>query len=130
PIGLTRDNTAINPIFPTGGSRFEVSAKLTPPYSMFNNVDYANLGELREFQLENADGMLIDRFGRPLREGDEPVADQSKIDQEKYKWLEFYKIKFNGTWYTNLYKKLVLQTHTEFGFLGAYNNERGVPPFV
>ena len=128
-VGLTRDNTAINPIFPTRGSKFEITAKLTPPYSLFNDVDYANLGDLREFQLENENGVLIDRLGRPLREGDTPVADQSKIDQEKYKWLEFYKIKFQGTWYTNLYKKLVLQTHTEFGFLGAYNNDRGVPPF-
>src|SRR5690606_7331230 len=128
-IGLTRDNTSVNPIFPTAGSKFEVTAKLTPPYSLFSDTDYANLDKLKEFQLQNEDGVLIDRLGRPLRDGDAPIADQSKIDQEKYKWLEFYKIKFNGTWSTNLYEKLVLQTHTEFGFLGAYNNDRGVPPF-
>jgi outer membrane protein insertion porin family len=128
-LGLTRDNTFSNPIFPMGGSKFEIVAKLTPPYSLFNDVDYANLGDQREFQLENDRGVLINRQGRPLREGEDPVPDQTKIDQEKYKWLEFYKIKFNGTWYTNLYEKLVLRTHAEYGFLGAYNNERGVPPF-
>lgn len=128
-IGLTRNNTSVNPIFPTGGSKFEVIAKLTPPYSLFNDVDYANLDEQREFQLKNDNGTLIKRNGRPLRPGEDPVADQSKIDQEKFKWLEFYKIKFSGSWYENLYEKLVLRTHAEYGFLGAYNNDRGVPPF-
>ena len=128
-IGLTRDNTFTNPIFPMGGSKFEILAKVTPPYSLFNNVDYANLGSQREFQLENENGILINRQGRPLRPGEDPVPDRSKIDQEKYKWLEFYKIKFKGTWYTNLYDKLVMRTHAEYGFLGAYNSERGVPPF-
>ncbi|WP_424493128.1 outer membrane protein assembly factor BamA [Salinimicrobium sp. GXAS 041] len=128
-IGLTRNNTSVNPIFPTGGSKFEVIAKLTPPYSLFNDVDYGNLGDEREFQLENENGTLINSEGRPLRPGEDPIADQSKIDQEKYKWLEFYKIKFSGTWYTNLYEKLVMKTHAEYGFLGAYNNDRGIPPF-
>ena len=78
---------------------------------MWNGVDYSNLGSLPEFQDSN---------GNP---------DQSAIDQEKYKWLEFYKIKFKGSWYTRLFDKLVLRTHAEFGFLGAYNNDRGVIPF-
>lgn len=128
-VGLTRDNTFTNPIFPMGGSKFEVTAKLTPPFSLFNNVDYANLGDQREFQLENEHGRLINMEGRPLAPGEDPIADPSKVDQEKFKWLEFYKIKFSGEWYTNLYQKLVLKTQTEFGFLGAYNNERGIPPF-
>jgi outer membrane protein insertion porin family len=128
-IGLTRDNTFSNPIFPMGGSKFEIMAKFTPPFSLFNDVDYGNLGDQREFQLQNDNGVLINRQGRPLRAGEDPVADQSKIDQEKYKWLEFYKIKFNGTWYETLYKKLVMRAHAEYGFLGAYNNERGIPPF-
>ncbi|GAB2765049.1 outer membrane protein assembly factor BamA [Salinimicrobium soli] len=128
-IGLTRDNTFTNPIFPMGGSKFEIIAKLTPPYSLFNDVDYANLGDQKEFQLQNANGTLINRQGRPLQAGEDPVPDQSKIDQEKYKWLEFYKVKFSGTWYTNLYEKLVMRSHAEYGFLGAYNNDRGIPPF-
>ncbi|GHA24505.1 outer membrane protein assembly factor BamA [Salinimicrobium marinum] len=137
-IGLTRNNTSVNPIFPTGGSKFEILAKFTPPYSLFNDVDYGNLADQREFQLENEDGVLVSPQydqqgnmypGRPLRQGEDPFPDQSKIDQEKFKWLEFYKIKFSGSWYTNLYEKLVLRTHAEYGFLGAYNNDRGIPPF-
>ncbi|HET8855806.1 MAG TPA: BamA/TamA family outer membrane protein, partial [Salinimicrobium sp.] len=70
----------------------------------------------------------------PIGPGETPVPNRAKIQQEKNKWLEFYKIKFGGTWYTTLFnfgpqKDLVLQTHAEYGFLGAYNNERGIPPF-
>ena len=53
----------------------------------------------------------------------------AEIDQERFKWLEYYKVKFSGSWYTRLVDKLVLKTSTEFGFLGAYNNDRGIPPF-
>ena len=110
-IALSRNNTYTNPIFPVGGSKFTLSAKLTPPYSLINGVDYSNLKNQKEFQLLN---------GNPNTE---------KIDQEKFRWLEYYKIKFNGEWYTTLIGKLVLKTQTDFGFIGAYNNERGNIPF-
>ncbi|MDT0556971.1 BamA/OMP85 family outer membrane protein [Patiriisocius hiemis] len=110
-IGLSRNNTTVNPIYPLAGSEFSLTAKLTPPYSLFNDVNYDELGNDPEFQ---------DFDGNP---------DQSKIDQERFKFLEYYKIKFKGTWYTRLVDKLVLRTNTEFGFLGAYNPDRGVPPF-
>ncbi len=110
-VALSRNNTFTNPIFPLGGSEFLLSARFTLPYSLWNGVDYANLGELEKFQ---------DGDGNP---------DQAKIDQERFKWLEFYKIKFKGTWYTRLIEKLVLRAHTEFGFIGAYDNDRGVIPF-
>lgn len=48
---------------------------------------------------------------------------------EKYKWVEFYKIKFKGAWYINLIDKLVLSPRLQFGFLGAYNQDLGVTPF-
>lgn len=143
-LGLGRDSRGLNPIFPTYGSEFSISAKFTPPYSLWNNVDYANLDQQEEFQLKNELGQLavsvIDpatgrqTVGRPIREGEDPAGDQAKIDQEKFKWLEFYKVKFKGSWFTTLYNfggnsNLVLRTHAEYGFLGAYNSERGIPPF-
>ncbi|MGY5846338.1 outer membrane protein assembly factor BamA [Salegentibacter sp. HM20] len=132
-LGLTRDNTFVNPIFPTGGSRFSITAKFTPPYSLWNGVDYANLENQREFQLEDENGNLINEQGNRVTP-ENAVGDQQKIDQEKFKWLEFYKVKFNGTWFTTLANfgknhNLVLRSHAEFGFLGAYNQDRGVPPF-
>ena len=110
-IALSRNNTFTNPIFPTGGSTFTIGAKLTFPYSLVNNIDYGNLKNLAEYQ---------DASGNP---------DQAKIDQERFKWLEYYKLNFEGTWYTRIIDKLVLRTHAEFGFLGAYNPDRGNIPF-
>jgi outer membrane protein insertion porin family len=110
-ISLSRNNTRINPIFPVGGSTFNISAKFTPPYSLFTGRDYSNLGELPEFQDDN---------GNPIT---------SLIDQEKFRWLEFYKIKFNGTWYTRVFDELILKTQADFGFIGTYNQSRGNIPF-
>ena len=114
-ISLSRNNTSVNPIFPTAGSSFVISAKLTPPFSLFSDVDYGNLENLQEFKSLNSDGEL--------------VADQAKMDQEKFRWLEFYKVKFNGTWYTQIWDKLILKTQADFGFLGTYNSDRGAIPF-
>lgn len=50
-------------------------------------------------------------------------------DQEKYKWLEYYKASFKGKWYTALTKDLVIMTNAEFGILGFYNKELGYSPF-
>ena len=110
-IALSRNNTYTNPIFPVGGSSFTIGAKLTFPYSLVNNTDYGNLKNLAAYQ---------DANGNP---------DQAKIDQERFKWLEYYKLNFEGTWYTRVIDKLILRTHAEFGFLGAYNPERGNIPF-
>ncbi|MDG1929771.1 MAG: outer membrane protein assembly factor BamA [Flavobacteriaceae bacterium] len=110
-IALSRNNTYTNPIFPVGGSTFTVGAKLTFPYSLVNNTDYGNLKNLAAYQDANGD------------------PDQAKIDQERFKWLEYYKLNFEGTWYTRIIDKLILRTHAEFGFLGAYNPERGNIPF-
>ena len=110
-ISLLRNNTRVNPIFPTGGSTFTVSAKLTPPYSLLSGRDFSDLENQPEFQDEN---------GNPLVD---------KIDQERFRWLEFYKVKFNGTWYTRVFDDLILKTQADFGFIGAYNKDRGNIPF-
>ncbi len=93
-ISLGRSSAGSNPVFPTYGSDFSVTAKMTLPYSLFNDKDYTNIS-----------------------------------DEEKYKWLEYYKIGFKGKWYTALFNKLVLMSNAEFGFLGYYNSELGSSPF-
>ena len=56
--------------------------------------------------------------------------DYSNIDdQEKYKWLEYYKASFKGKWYTALSGKLVIMSNAEFGILGNYNKKLGNSPF-
>jgi outer membrane protein insertion porin family len=107
---------------------------------MWNGVDYANLENKEEFKQRNtnvsqtdANGNLvpiyIDENGNNTNDFTKAVADQSLVDQERFKYLEFYKVKFSGDWYSKIYKKFVLRTRAEFGFLGAYNSDRGVVPF-
>ncbi|WP_245738115.1 outer membrane protein assembly factor BamA [Hyunsoonleella jejuensis] len=123
-VGLTRNNTRIDPIYPTGGSNFSVTAKLSPPWSLFDGVDYEALINERN---DNQD-VLRD----PASTDAERISANdriSEIDQERFNWLEFYKINFKADWYTELTKDLVLRPSLEFGFLGAYNNDRGVIPF-
>jgi outer membrane protein insertion porin family len=137
---LTRDSRGLDPIFPDRGSNFSVSAKFTLPYSLWNGVDYANLGNKEEYKLRNKTVFPTDSNGNVLPvyvnatggntfNYTEGVADQSLLDQERFKYLEFYKVKFSGDWYTKIYKKFVLRTRAEFGFLGAYNSDRGIVPF-
>ena len=123
-VGLSRNNTNVDPIYPIGGSNFSVSAKLSAPYSLINNVDYTALkNERDENQLILRDATLTDIT---RTNASDRIAE---IDQERYKWLEFYKVKFSGEWYTQITKDLVLRPKIEFGFLGAYNNDRGIIPF-
>ena len=145
-VGLSRNNKGVNPIFPTSGSEFSVSAKFTLPYSLFNGIDYANLINQEEYKLryivgefqpdpsanqlpapgdyirETAEGSRLYERVDNFQDAD---ADRAKVDQEKFKWLEYYKIKFKADWYTKVVGKLVLRTLGEFGFLGAYNPSRG-----
>ena len=148
-IGLSRNNKGVNPIFPMYGSEFNISAKFTPPYSMFNKVDYANLGNLADYKLTNTTDGYFDANDDWVGTGDfvktatingasvlvransfsDADTDQAKVDQKKFNWLEYYKIKFKADWYQKIYGKLVLRTLGEFGFLGAYNSDRGLVPF-
>jgi len=58
------------------------------------------------------------------------VDDYSIVsDQEKYKYIEYYKWKYKSSWYSAFTDKLVLATKIEMGLLGAYNNNLGVAPF-
>lgn len=54
---------------------------------------------------------------------------RKKTDNEKYKWLEYYKIKMKAYWYQELVGKFVLKAGGEFGFLNDYNSNIGIPPF-
>ena len=148
-IGLSRNSKGVNPIFPTYGSDISLSGKFTIPYSLVNGIDYATLGDKEEYKYKHVGGSYVGTNGIVVNAGDlieaipsatnqtpnkvdtyqEAVADPSKVDQKKFNWLEYYKIKFKADWYTKIYGKLVLRTLSEFGFLGAYNQDRGIVPF-
>ena len=48
---------------------------------------------------------------------------------EKYKWMEFYKVKLKADTYNTLVGKLVLRSTAEMGYMNGYNKELGAPPF-
>lgn len=60
------------------------------------------------------------------------VSDYSNYsEQERYKYLEYYKLKFTGEWYLPLTqnKKLVLMPRIGFGYIGNYSASKGTTPF-
>lgn len=110
-LGLTLSRTSTdNQLFPRRGSEFMASVTLTPPWSLFDNKDYANLASAKTY---NDD---IDRY-----------RDEQ---QEKYKWIEYHKWKFKAKTYTALtggQKCFVLMTRFEMGILGSYNKDKRSP---
>ncbi|MFO0204044.1 MAG: BamA/TamA family outer membrane protein, partial [Alphaproteobacteria bacterium] len=48
---------------------------------------------------------------------------------EKYNWIEYYKIKYTSDWYTKLAGNLVFHSRILFGYLGYYNQDIGASPF-
>ena len=154
-VGLSRNSKGLNPIYPTYGSEFSVSGKFTPPYSLLNGIDYADLKNQPEYKMryKESDGYtrVISEEGQMPLEGDyiganydaygnitsvfyvnsheKAALDRAKYDQKRFNWLEYYKIKFKADWFTRIWDKLVLRSVGEFGFMGAYNSDRGLVPF-
>ncbi len=119
-FGISRSSQGPSRIFPMSGSTFELTGKFTPPWSLFSNKDFRGL--------RNRSEELDDKRNR---EGITPAEnlELQDIDQQRFKLLEYYKIKFKGDWYTTLVDKLVLRSNAEFGFLGSYNSAVGNVPF-
>jgi outer membrane protein insertion porin family len=97
-------NSVSDPIYPTWGSKITLSGKATLPYTF--------IGEKFLGRNPDYDGMT---------------------DQQRFDWVEYYKVKFTANWYTSLNRhktnKFVLHTNAGFGFLGAYNPRLGASPF-
>ena len=110
-LGITLARTSTdNQLFPRRGSEFIASVTLTPPWSLFDGKDYANLATAETYNTN------ADRYQAEL--------------QEKYRWIEYHKWKFKSRTYTALtggQKCLVLMTRAEFGLLGSYNRDKKSP---
>ncbi|MBS1529474.1 MAG: outer membrane protein assembly factor BamA, partial [Bacteroidetes bacterium] len=91
---LIERNSLDVPIFPTQGSHIALTIQGTPPYSLFNNINY--------------------KIATP---------------EQRYHFVEYYKVKWDGQWFQKIYGKLVLMTQIRFGFLGNYNSDIGASPF-
>ena len=123
-LGLARSSQGPSRIFPLRGSNFNLTAKFTPPYSLFSNKDFKAIrDEIEEVTLELLEIGPNDPDAIELGERLEA------LEEERFKLLEFFKIKFKGDWYSQITGKLVLRTNAEFGFLGNYNEDIGDVPF-
>ncbi|MGD1947970.1 MAG: outer membrane protein assembly factor [Croceivirga sp.] len=125
-LGISRSSQGPSRIFPLTGSNFELTARFTPPYSLLSNKDFKGI------RVE-IDEVTQEIFDFPLGVNDPCLPALQRrletLEEERFKLLEFFKVKFRGDWYTRLVDKLVLRTNAEFGFLGAYNNDIGNVPF-
>ncbi len=106
-LGLTLSRTSTdNQLFPRRGSEFMASVTVTPPWSLFDNKDYANLAK-------NSNSATYE---------DEL--------QDVYRWIEYHKWKFKSRTFTALtggQKCFVLMTRVEMGLLGSYNSNKRSP---
>ena len=108
-INLTLNLSRIsidNGLFPRRGSQINASVAFTPPYSLFDGLDYEHMAtNYRDANYQ---------------------SDMSR----KYKWIEYHKWKFNSRFYTPLgngSKCFVLMTRFDFGLLGHYNRWKKSP---
>jgi outer membrane protein insertion porin family len=62
----------------------------------------------------------------------EPEKDYNGMSaQDRYKYLEYFKLKLTGEWFFPLTadKKLILMPRFGFAFMGAYTSAKGITPF-
>lgn len=48
---------------------------------------------------------------------------------ERFKWLEYHKWRFNAEWYTNIFDKFVIKAEAKIGMIDSYNDDIGISPF-
>lgn len=94
-------NSIDNPMYPSNGSTLSLSLTLTPPHSLWRDVNYS------------------------------PNADDPNGKAEIYKWIEYHKWMFDAKYYLPLdnKKKLVLEAKAHFGFIGKFTGKAGIGPF-
>jgi outer membrane protein insertion porin family len=89
-------NSLDKPMYPRSGSSISLSLTTTPPYSLFNNINY---------------------------------QDKSLPDSVRFKFIEFHKWMFDGSWFFKVAGNLVLNSRIHFGYIGSYRPSTGIGPF-
>ena len=109
-VTLSRNSTD-QQIYPRQGSEFTTTVQFTPPYSLLRKHSFD----------ENGNRIDVPSWR------DVDYANWTSAD--RYRWIEYYKLKFNAANYTKLIGDLVLMTRFQFGYLGYYNKNWGYSPF-
>ena len=106
-LGVTLSRTSTDhPLFPRRGSEFMASLTVTPPWSLWDNKDYAHLAK------------------------DVTSATYEDELQKGYRWIEYHKWKMKLRTFTALtggQKCFVLMTRFELGILGSFNKDKKSP---
>ena len=105
-LGLSLARNSIdNPLYTRRGSTFQLSLQMTPPASLFMpKTNWAKLAE----------------------------KDDEASKKQLYKWIEYWKLRFNSRTYTPLTNPdgkytLVLMTRADFGLIGSWNKYLRTP---
>ncbi len=61
--------------------------------------------------------------------GEPETPYEEQVPEERYKWIEYHKWRFDAEWYTQLFDKFVLKAQAKVGILGSYNSDIGTSPF-
>ena len=106
---------------------------------LFSDGYSNNLNFEQTFSRNSVDGFIWIRSGSQLSFTLQLTPPFSLLDKgtdyatasakEKYKWIEYHKWKFSGSWYKSLGTKFVLFSRTQIGILGYYNKDIGQSPF-
>lgn len=112
-------NSTDQMIYPREGSDFSLNVQLTPPYSLFRKFTYDAAGnKVAVNSWRDVDYDATDGSGKMLwSSGD------------RYRWIEYWKVKGSFANYTKLLGDFVLMTRVQFGYLGYYNRSWGYSPF-
>ena len=108
------------------------------PYFIATNGDYNNFSFKETLARNSVDDPQFPRSGSNISlslQFTPPYSAFNNKDytdasvESKYKFIEYYKWRFNADYYTPLVGKFVLRTAIKFGWLGYYNSDVGIPPF-
>ncbi|MCI7359576.1 MAG: outer membrane protein assembly factor BamA [Parabacteroides sp.] len=96
---LLQRNSIDNPLYTRSGSQFSFSVAATPPFSLFDNKDYASMSD----------------------------QDPDKFKMIEYHKWKFKAKVFSPLAPVSVKRTPVLMTRAEFGFLGTYNKHKRSP---
>jgi outer membrane protein insertion porin family len=116
-------------IYPRRGSQFSLSVQLTPPYSLFKEPEFWRISDNEKMRIR------VETIQENSEETEETITSlinseiNSRENSQKFKFIEYHKWTFDGSWYTKIFKDLVVAAKSEFGYLGFYNADIGTSPF-
>lgn len=120
-VNLERISLVDNPQFGVSdGTFYNLSLKHNITRSTINEPLYPRTGS--RISLSAQLTLPYSLFRKTTNYDDLPL-------EEKFKFVEYHKWRFDGEWYYNIIDKLVFSFNAKMSFLGYYNKKLGPPPF-